>query len=800
MSSPLQDDVPGDAGTEAPTRQIEPGIDVEGTMIGPYRLLEPIGQGGMGEVWLAEQKHPVRRRVAIKLIKAGMDTREVVARFESERQALALMDHPAIAKVFEAGSTEQGRPYFVMEYVTGIAITDYCDKHKLNTQQRLELFIRVCEGVQHAHQKAILHRDLKPSNILVGEIDGKPMPKIIDFGVAKATSHRLTAATLFTQVGALIGTPAYMSPEQADSAGQDVDTRTDVYSLGVVLYELLVGALPLDFSKVPLNQISRTLREQDAPRPSSKLRTLGEQSSVVAQNRSADPPTLVRQLRGDLDAITLKALEKDRARRYATPSELADDIGRYLHNEPVMARPASAGYRARKYARRHRIGVAVAAAVVMLLISFAVVQAFQLQRITRERDRANRIAEFMTGMFDGSAVRINSITALLDKASKEIDLRLSRDPELEAQMMHRMGNVYYNLGGYSQAQSLLTRAIDVRRRVLGLENPDTLSSMSLLGLILAYQGGHLAEAEKLTRETLDIRRRVLGPQHPDTLKSMSYLAFVLSAGGQYTEAEKLARETLDTQRRVLGPQHPDTLQSMNQLAINIFMGEGRLAEAEKLTRETLDIQRRVLGPEDPNTVATMGALAVDLSYEGRNAEAEKLIRETLDIQRRILGAEHPVTLQSMYWLAHINLNEGRNAEAEKLIRETLDVQRRILGAEHVFTLDSMKNLGTALSREGHNFEAEKFLRETLDIFRRVYGADNLDTADTIYILACAVARAGQREKALSLLREAIDHGLDPVTGLGIDKAPDLKSLHGDPRFTTLVAHAKEQAAAAQKPK
>jgi non-specific serine/threonine protein kinase/serine/threonine-protein kinase len=549
-----------------------------------------------------------------------------------------------------------------------------------------------------------------------------------------------------------------MSPEQADSAGQDVDTRTDVYSLGVVLYELLVGALPLDFSKVPLNQISRTLREQDAPRPSSKLRTLGEQSSVVAQNRSADPPTLVRQLRGDLDAITLKALEKDRARRYATPSELADDIGRYLHNEPVMARPASAGYRARKYARRHRIGVAVAAAVVMLLISFAVVQAFQLQRITRERDRANRIAEFMTGMFDGSAVRINSITALLDKASKEIDLRLSRDPELEAQMMHRMGNVYYNLGGYSQAQSLLTRAIDVRRRVLGLENPDTLSSMSLLGLILAYQGGHLAEAEKLTRETLDIRRRVLGPQHPDTLKSMSYLAFVLSAGGQYTEAEKLARETLDTQRRVLGPQHPDTLQSMNQLAINIFMGEGRLAEAEKLTRETLDIQRRVLGPEDPNTVATMGALAVDLSYE------------------------------------------GRNAEAEKLIRETLDVQRRILGAEHVFTLDSMKNLGTALSREGHNYEAEKFLRETLDIFRRVYGADNLDTADTIYILACAVARAGQREKALSLLREAIDHGLDPVTGLGIDKAPDLKSLHGDPRFTTLVAHAKEQAAAAQKPK
>jgi len=284
---------PNSANAETPTR-IGWGEAAVGVIIGPYRMLQPIGQGGMGEVWLAEQKQPVRRRVAIKLIKAGMDTREVVARFESERQALALMDHPAIAKVFDAGSTPQGRPYFVMEYVIGIPITDYCDKHKLTMRQRLELFVRVCEGVQHAHQKAIIHRDLKPPNILVGEVDGKPLPRIIDFGVAKATAQRLTAETMFTQVGAVIGTPAYMSPEQADSAGADVDTRTDVYSLGVVLYELLVGALPLNFSKVPLDQIPRTLREQDAPRPSTKLRTLGEQSGAAAQNRGADPPMLVR--------------------------------------------------------------------------------------------------------------------------------------------------------------------------------------------------------------------------------------------------------------------------------------------------------------------------------------------------------------------------------------------------------------------------------------------------------------------------------------------------------------------------
>jgi serine/threonine protein kinase/Tol biopolymer transport system component len=357
-----------DAGSflEHPTEDIREVLNAApGIIIGPYHLLELIGEGGMGQVWLAEQKTPVRRRVAIKLIKAGMDTREVVTRFESERQVLALMEHPAIAKVFDAGSTPEGRPYFVMEYVAGIPITDYCDKHKLTIRQRIELLVRVCDGVQHAHQKAIIHRDLKPSNILVTEVDGNPMPRIIDFGVAKATSQKLSAGTVYTRLGTMIGTIGYMSPEQADPVRDDVDTRTDVYSLGAVLYELLTSALPLDFKKLAYDEILRRFRDHDPPRPSTKITTLGKGSTEAAKNRAADPPTLIRQLRGDPDAIALKALEKDRTRRYASASELAADIGRYLRNEPVTAHPPSIAYRSRKYLRRHRLGLAVAACAVM---------------------------------------------------------------------------------------------------------------------------------------------------------------------------------------------------------------------------------------------------------------------------------------------------------------------------------------------------------------------------------------------------------------------------------------------------
>src|SRR5580658_1617647 len=458
--------------------------------IGPYVLVLKLGEGGMGQVWLAEQTAPVKRHVALKLIKGGLYDSAVIQRFESERQSLAMMNHPAIAKVFDAGSTKDEQPYFVMEYVDGPPITRYCDDKKFKIRQRLELFIKVCEGVQHAHQKAIIHRDLKPSNVLVEEVDEKPVPRIIDFGIAKAISSQPSAEqTQFTEMGALIGTRGFMSPEQADPNVFDVDTRTDVYSLGALLYVLLTGMLPFDTDagrKKPIDEMLRQLREEDPPSPSTKISTEKGTTTVAAERRGAEPKQLARLLRGDLDWINMKAVERDRARRYDTPTELAADIQRYLDNEPVVARPASAGYRLRKYVRRHRIGVATAAAAVILLVAFAVTQALQLRRIARERDRANRITDFMTNMFnqtDPRQARGNTVTAreILDKASNNIGSGLAKDPELQAQLMFTMSVVYDNLGLSDKAESLAARTAELRLRVLGPKNADTLAAESSLG-------------------------------------------------------------------------------------------------------------------------------------------------------------------------------------------------------------------------------------------------------------------------------------------------------------------------------
>ncbi|MBV8820885.1 MAG: serine/threonine protein kinase, partial [Acidobacteriaceae bacterium] len=434
--------------------------DTGGEKIGPYHLKSLLGEGGMGEVWLAEQTEPVHRPVAIKLLRSGVATRDMVARFRAEQQLLALMNHPGMALVFDTGFTETGRrPYFVMEYVAGEPITDYCDAHQLTIPERLRLFVQVCEGVTHAHQKAILHRDLKPSNILVAELDGKPVPRIIDFGVAKAISQRLTGDTLVTRAGTLLGTPEYMSPEQANSGGEDIDTRTDVYSLGVILYELLAGTVPLHFGSLKFDELLLKLREEDARRPSTKVRELGDESINIARNRQLERNALIQQLGGDLDAIVLKALEKDRSRRYGGPAEVAADIARYLRHEPVVARPARAGYRLRKYVRRHRTGVAFAVFFLLLLMAGVAVSSWMAVRASRAEQEAKAVNDFLRkDVLEQASVdaqgreRANKpdpdlkVRTALDRAAARIAGEFGKQPVVEASIRQTIGRTYFDLG------------------------------------------------------------------------------------------------------------------------------------------------------------------------------------------------------------------------------------------------------------------------------------------------------------------------------------------------------------------
>ena len=461
---PADSDVPDSPDSKHPNR------------IGPYRILDQLGEGGMAVVYLADQSEPVRRRVALKILKAGMDSKQIVARFDTERQALAVLDHPGIAKIFDGGIAESGRPYFVMEHVKGVPITEYCDSQRLGNEARLRLFIDVCAAVQHAHMKGLVHRDLKPSNILVGVVDGKPEPKIIDFGIAKATSTPLTKSTLYTRVGQIIGTPQYMSPEQAGVTGVDIDSRADIYSLGVILYELLVGTVPLALGATSDQAMQIALRERDPPKPSTRYTSLGDTQGEIAAVRGMDPDNLLRQLRGDLDWIVMRAIEKDRTRRYETANALAMECRRFLKHEPVLARPPSPGYLLGRFVRRNRLTVAAGAITILAIIAGAAVamlgyvRATEAERVAlQEAETARQVSNFLIELFevsDPSEARGNTITAreVLDRGTEAIDANLSGQPGVQATFMLTMGRVYHKLGLYDDADELLQQALDNRFR------------------------------------------------------------------------------------------------------------------------------------------------------------------------------------------------------------------------------------------------------------------------------------------------------------------------------------------------
>jgi serine/threonine protein kinase/tetratricopeptide (TPR) repeat protein len=803
------------------TRFAENLVQMEktGDTIGRYKLLEQIGEGGFGVVYVAEQREPVKRRVALKVIKLGMDTKQVIARFEAERQALAMMDHPNIARVLDAGATEAGRPFFVMELVRGIPITAYCDQTNLSTQGRLDLFVNVCQAIQHAHHKGVIHRDIKPSNILVTVNDGVPVPKVIDFGIAKATQGELTDKTVYTQFQQFIGTPAYTSPEQAEMTSLDIDTRSDIYSLGVLLYELLTGTTPFDSRELlasGLDEMRRTIREKEPQQPSMRVGKMrGEDLTSTARRRNLEPSKLINLLRGDLDWIVMKALEKDRTRRYETATSFAQDLVRHSNNEPVVARPPTVAYLVQKLFRRHKLAFAACGTIAVTLLagilvsSWYAVEAARAEKAAvaerlkaledrnrarqaehqareekqkaqtaavearRDRDRAlaaeakantqravaEETVDFLRVDLLAQASPVSApepdlkLRTALDRASEKIEGRFANRPMVEAGIRTTLARTYGWLGEYATMERHAQRSLELYRRELGETNAMVLAEMARLGEAYWRQGKY-TDSIKLLSQALEMGRQSLGAEHPQTLITMNNLGSAYQVAGRPAEAVALFDETLKLRKARLGPDHPETLASMSGLA-SAYRAAGQLSESLRMQEETLELRRTKLGPDHPDTLLSMNNLAAAYRIAGRPAEAVTLFEETLKLQKVRLGPDHPNTLLSMNNLAVAYQNAGRVTEALPLNEETLKLRKVKLGPDHPDTLTSMNNLAGLYRAIGRLAEAQALYEETLKLRRSKLGPDHPDTLTSMSNLASACEQGKDYSKAESLKRELV---------------------------------------------
>jgi serine/threonine protein kinase/Tfp pilus assembly protein PilF len=672
----------------APTLDAAPLREQPGSQIGRYKLLQLIGEGGFGSVFMAEQEHPVRRKVAIKVIKLGMDTKQVIARFEAERQALAVMDHPNIARVLDAGATDTGRPYFVMELVRGVPITQFCDENKLTADERLDLLVQVCQAVQHAHQKGIIHRDIKPSNVLVTMHDDRPVPKVIDFGIAKATNARLTERTLFTEFRQFIGTPQYTSPEQAQMSGLDVDTRSDIYSLGVLLYELLTGTTPFDPAELRsagYDQMQRMIREVEPPKPSTRLNTLGETLTSVASLRSTDPRRLAHLMRGELDWIVMKCLEKDRARRYESASALAADLRRHLEDEPVQARPASFAYWFRKLLRRHKTIVAAVSIAVLGIVVGIAAAIFGLVRATHQRDlavaaRLDEAAQKRAAVAAQAVAELQRVAAkhsaedaqasadqmqavnrflqdmlsaaqpdralgkpvlvrdVVDQAARRLDAgELNDQPEVQAAVRETLGHVYFSLGDYASAEADLRKAMELLDQHSESQTSLAAAVLEDLANAVGWRGDRVA-GERFARNALALQQKLHGDHSVEAAYAMEVLAVDLHYLGRPREAEPLVREALEIRRQ--------NASESREIALDLALLGNLLqkddpATSERLLREGLTMLSKVAGHDNPDVAKTLHGLALLLSSQGRPEEADAALIEAVAIQRKVLGPDHP---------------------------------------------------------------------------------------------------------------------------------------------------------------